>query len=127
MHSYPCTHNLFQLCTQAFIYHNFLSRAEATHVLQLASIQVCTRNFACLHYHVADRGCNNVKHPHFFTISSAWFRRSISFPPPSTILFCNLAFAPMPLDWQMKRSTVVGPNNTGVVDNIRTSAGTFIM
>lgn len=28
---------------------------------------------------------------------------------------------------QMKRSTVVGPNNTGVVDNIRTSAGTFLM
>ncbi|KAG1679469.1 hypothetical protein FOA52_011067 [Chlamydomonas sp. UWO 241] len=28
---------------------------------------------------------------------------------------------------QMKRSTVVGPNNSGVVDNIRTSAGTFLM
>jgi len=27
---------------------------------------------------------------------------------------------------QMKRSTVVGPNNTGVLDNIRTSAGTFL-
>eukprot|EP00798_Chlamydomonas_sp_ICE-L_P026245 gene26245-17344_t len=28
---------------------------------------------------------------------------------------------------QMKRSTVVGGNNSGVVDNIRTSAGTFLM
>lgn len=28
---------------------------------------------------------------------------------------------------QMKRSTVVGANNAGVVDDIRTSAGTFLM
>jgi len=51
---------------RAFIYHNFLSKAEIRHVLKLAGPQ-------------------------------------------------------------MKRSTVVGPNNTGVVDNIRTSAGTFLM
>ncbi|KAG1658827.1 hypothetical protein FOA52_008252 [Chlamydomonas sp. UWO 241] len=51
---------------RAFVYHNFLSKAEVKHILQLA--------------------------------------------------------AP-----QMKRSTVVGANNTGVVDSIRTSAGTFLM
>mmetsp|Transcript_26898 Transcript_26898/g.58722 ORF Transcript_26898/g.58722 Transcript_26898/m.58722 type:complete len:357 (-) Transcript_26898:792-1862(-) len=50
---------------RAFVYHNFLTTAEVTHILKLA--------------------------------------------------------AP-----QMKRSTVVGPNNTGVVDDIRTSAGTFL-
>ncbi|GAX79135.1 hypothetical protein CEUSTIGMA_g6575.t1 [Chlamydomonas eustigma] len=51
---------------RAFVYHNFLSRDEVRHILNLASIQ-------------------------------------------------------------MKRSMVVGPNDTGVVDDIRTSAGTFLM
>eukprot|EP00955_Chlamydomonas_euryale_P040296 351645-Chlamydomonas_euryale.AAC.2 len=41
---------------------------------------------------------------------------------PDAQLRCRRRFAV-----QMKRSTVVGPNNTGVVDNIRTSAGTFLM
>eukprot|EP00955_Chlamydomonas_euryale_P067399 359833-Chlamydomonas_euryale.AAC.10 len=40
----------------------------------------------------------------------------------------QISRTPSPRVWpvQMKRSQVEGPNHTGLVDNVRTSAGTFL-
>ena len=124
---------------RAFVYHNFLSRMEAQHVIKLSSVLVgLWRSCAC-----APASTVTGMHPigHGTSVYSGpcpLLHLPLCPPQPAdeAVTGCgpqgHLSTPPAPhiptrLCPQMKRSLVVGPNDTGVVDSIRTSAGMFIM
>eukprot|EP00798_Chlamydomonas_sp_ICE-L_P026246 gene26246-17345_t len=100
---------------RAFVYHNFLSHIEAAHILKTAGPQAIQR----LSSHPTD---------HYTAGTTVLRVPQVKTPiqPTPSLSHAEAALILKTVSPQMKRSLVVGPNDTGVVDNIRTSAGTFI-
>jgi hypothetical protein len=105
---------------RAFLYHAFLSDAEALHMKQLAAPSVSGWLAAAGAVRVLDGAS---RRPGLDAIGAV----NSSSSCPAALLHCAVPTVPtLHARPQMKRSTVVAANGSSVLDDYRTSYGTFI-